>query len=71
MLIEAINALEDKIKGLSCEKILSEGKDLLGVREKICKIKNSLLTNVLSLRILTSAFGIHDNRFDEEIKMPR
>jgi hypothetical protein len=71
MLIEAINALEDKVKGFSREKSLSEGKDLLGVREKICKIKNSLLANVLSLKILTSAFEIHENTFDEEIKMPR
>ena len=70
MLIEAINALEDKIKGLSSEKSLSEGKDLLGVREKLYKIKNSLLTNVLSLQILMSAFGIHEDIFDEEINMP-
>jgi hypothetical protein len=71
MLIEMINALEDKIKGLSREKSLSEGKDFLGVREKLYKIKNSLLTNVLSLQILTSAFGIHEDKIDEEIKMPR
>ncbi len=62
LLIEAVNDMNDKIRGLNSLNVPSRTED-----EKIMKIKSSLLTNVLTLKVLASAFVSKDDSANEKI----
>ena len=54
--------MNDKIRGLNSLNVPSRTED-----EKIMKIKSSLLTNVLTLKVLASAFVSKDDSANEKI----
>ena len=60
-MIEAVNDLNDKIRGLNSLNVPSRTED-----EQIMKIKSSLLTNVLTLKVLASAFVPKDDSANEK-----